>query len=167
VHNECIVADGGKALLLDYSGNLLAHGLPDMGVRWSLEGRETTPGETKLTAKLCPGCEAIVAVGEAVCPECGHAFPRALPREIEGMAAGAITVIDHEQIARLKAMPYREILSTARTFDDLKRIAAVRCYADGWVYRAARERGIGIPRRERGALLPPSIPTTASCGARR
>jgi hypothetical protein len=71
------------------------------------------------------------------------------------MAPGAITVIDHEQITRLKAMPYREILTTARTFEDLKRIAVARRYADGWVYRTARELGIAIPRRERGALLPP------------
>jgi hypothetical protein len=46
---------------------------------------------------------------------------------------------------------------------------AARRYADGWVYRTARELGIAIPRRERGALLrPPPIPTTApsSCAAR-
>jgi superfamily II DNA or RNA helicase len=158
--------DGSKALLLDYSGNLLAHGLPDMAVRWSLEGRDAAAPAPGGSPKLCPACEAIIAAGEAVCPECGHAFPRPLPREIEGMAPGAITVIDHEQIARLRQMPYAQVLASARTFDDLKRIAAVRCYADGWVYRAARERGIGIPRRERGTLLP-SIPTAASCGTWR
>jgi hypothetical protein len=60
-------------------------------------------------------------------------------------------------------MPYREILTTARTFDDLKRIAAARRYADGWVYRTAKELGIAIPRREQGALLrPPPIPTHGS-----
>jgi len=62
-------------------------------------------------------------------------------------------------------MPYREILTTARTFDDLKRIAAARLYADGWVYRTARELGIAIPRRERDALRPPIL-TPASCETR-
>jgi superfamily II DNA or RNA helicase len=159
-------ADGQPALLLDYSGNLLAHGLPDMKVAWSLAGRDAVPREPQEElVRLCPGCEAIVPLGVSACPACGHGFAEAPPREIAGMAPGAITAIDHEQITRLKAMPYREILTTARTFDDLKRIAAARRYADGWVYRTARELGIAIPRRERGALLPP-IPAPASCEAR-
>ena len=65
-------------------------------------------------------------------------------------------------------MPYAQVLASARTFDDLKRIAAARGYADGWVYRAAKELGIAIPCRERGALRPLPIPTVASsCEARR
>jgi hypothetical protein len=89
------------------------------------------------------------------------AFADAQPREIEGMAPGAITEIDHEAILRLREMPYAQVLANARTFDDLKRIAAVRAYADGWVYRAAKELDIPIPRRERGALLPP-VPAPGS-----
>jgi DNA repair protein RadD len=150
-------ADGRPALLLDYSGNLLAHGLPDMAVTWSLAGRDAVPREPREEelVRLCPGCEAIVPLGVSACPECGHAFVEAPPREIAGMAPGAITVIDHEAVLRLKAMPYAQVLASARTFDDLKRIAAVRGYADGWVYRAAKELGIAIPQRERGALRPP------------
>jgi superfamily II DNA or RNA helicase len=148
-------ADGQAALLLDYSGNLLVHGLPDMAVRWSLEGREEMPREPRELVKLCPGCEAVVPMAASACPECGHAFADAPPREIEGMAPGAITAIDHEAILRLREMPYAQVLASARTFDDLKRIAAVRGYADGWVYRAAKELGIAIPQRERGALRPP------------
>jgi DNA repair protein RadD len=146
-------ADGSAALLLDYSGNLLAHGLPDMGVRWSLEGRERTPGEAKEPAKLCPGCEAIVALGVAECPECGHVFFR-LGKEIAGIEPGVLGEIDHERIIRFKAMPYWQALATARTFDDLKLIALARSYAPGWVYHQARELGIVIPPREREALLP-------------
>lgn len=32
-------SDGGAALLLDYGGNLIEHGLPDTPVAWSLAGR--------------------------------------------------------------------------------------------------------------------------------
>ena len=160
-------ADGSAALLLDYSGNLLAHGLPDMAVRWSLEGREETPREPQRAGQAVPGLRGGRAAGVSACPECGHAFVDAQPREIEGMAPGAITEIDHEAILRLREMPYAQVLASARTFDDLKRIAAARAYADGWVYRAARELGIAIPRRERGALLPPPIPMPASYEARR
>jgi len=145
-------ADGSQALLLDYSGNLLEHGLPDMAVRWSLQGRETTPA-TKQTAKLCPDCEALVAVGVPVCPECGHVFPRPA-KPIVGLAPGAVIELDFEQILRLRDMPYWQVLASARTFDDLKMIALARRYADGWVYHQARERGIAIPRREREGLLP-------------
>jgi hypothetical protein len=144
-------ADGSQALLLDYSGNLLTHGLPDMGVRWSLQGREATPGKAEPPAKLCPGCEAIVPLGASPCPECGHVFFRP-GREIIGIDPGAMTPIDFAQVARLREMPYAEALASARTFDDLKLIAAARNYADGWVYRVARERGIAIPSRERRVL---------------
>ena len=90
----------------------------------------------------------------SACPEGGHVFFDP-PREIAGMAPGAITAIDHETVLRLKQMPYAQVLASARTFDDLKLIAAARGYVDGWVYRAAKELGIAIPYRERGALLRP------------
>jgi superfamily II DNA or RNA helicase len=163
-------ADGRPALLLDYSGNLLAHGLPDMAVRWSLEGRDAAPREPQEEelVRLCPGCAAIVPLGVSACPACGHGFAEAPLREIDGIEPGTLAEIDHERILRLKAMPYAQVLASARTFEDLKRIAAARQYADGWVYRTARELGIAIPRRERGALRPLPIPTVASsCEARR
>ena len=146
-------ADGSSALLLDYSGNLLKHGLPDMAVRWSLEGREKTPGEPQPLTKLCPGCEALVPAIVRECPECGHAFFQ-LGKEIEGIEPGAMTEIDFEQIVRLREMSYAQVLASARTFDDLKLIALARRYADGWVYHQARDLGIEIPRRERVALRP-------------
>ncbi len=148
-------ADGSKALLLDYSGNLLAHGLPDMAVRWSLEGRDAAQRELQELVKPCLACDALVPMAASTCPECGHVFTDAPPREIEGIAPGAITAIDHQRILQLKQMPYAQVLASARTFEDLKLIAATRLYADGWVYRAAKELGIAIPYRERGALLRP------------
>jgi superfamily II DNA or RNA helicase len=162
--------DGGKALLLDYSGNLLKHGLPDMAVRWSLEGRDRAgrdddePGDL---VRLCPGCEALVPARANPCPECGHEVER-VGREIEGIEPGEVCEIDHETVLRLKAMSYAEVLASVRTFDDLKRIAAARGYVPGWIYHAARELGIAIPRRERGALLPPMPargPAPATTGA--
>jgi hypothetical protein len=145
-------ADGSHALLLDYSGNLLDHGLPDRRVAWSLKGRERAPaGEG--TEKLCPNCEAIVAAGVSECPECGHVFVQR-GQEIMGLSPGDMTEIDFEQIARLRDLPYRQVLESARSFDDLKLIAAARRYADGWVYHAAKARGIAIPSRERSMLTP-------------
>ena len=146
-------ADGSAALLLDYSGNLLKHGLPDMAVRWSLQGREKPPVEAEPLTKLCPGCEALVPAIVRECPECGHAFFQ-LGKEIEGIEPGAMTEIDFEQIVRLREMSYAQVLASARTFDDLKLIALARSYADGWVYHQARDLGIKIPRRERVALRP-------------
>jgi DNA repair protein RadD len=145
-------ADGSSALLLDYSGNLLEHGLPDMAVRWSLEGRDATTA-AKTTAKLCPACEALVPVGVSPCPECGHVFFRPT-KPIVGLAPGAVIELDFEQILRLRDLPYWQVVASARTFDDLKMIALARRYAPGWVYIQARERRIAIPRREREVLLP-------------
>jgi superfamily II DNA or RNA helicase len=157
-------ADGSQALLLDYSGNLFKHGLPDMAVRWSLAGREKTPGEPQEQSKLCPGCEALLPLGVSACPECGHEFFQP-GKEIDGIEPGALAAIDHEAILRLREVPYAQVLARARTFSDLKIIAAARHYADGWVYRAAREVGIAIPQQERRVLLPLTVSTPSGISA--
>jgi DNA repair protein RadD len=57
-------------LVLDYGGNVLRHGPVD-AIR--IEKKDDVDGRPP--AKECPGCNALIATGFAVCPECGHKFP--------------------------------------------------------------------------------------------
>jgi DNA repair protein RadD len=67
-------------LVLDFAGNVLAHGPVD-----TLAERigSRTKGDGIAPAKECPGCAALLATGLAVCPTCGHAFPPPAPPKLE------------------------------------------------------------------------------------
>jgi len=58
-------------LVLDFGGNVLRHGPVDQ-VRIK-EQPDGNGGEAP--AKECPECQAIIATGYSVCPQCGHEFP--------------------------------------------------------------------------------------------
>jgi DNA repair protein RadD len=58
-------------LVLDFGGNVLRHGPVD-----EITIREPNgPGNGQAPAKECPGCQALIAAGYAICPLCGHVFP--------------------------------------------------------------------------------------------
>ena len=64
VKTDCIV--------LDFAGAALRHGSLEQAIRLEDEEREVGAG----TSKTCPECEALVPLGTASCPFCGHAWPR-------------------------------------------------------------------------------------------
>ncbi len=60
-----------NCLVLDFGGNVLRHGPVDQ-----IRVRETAGnGNGEAPAKECPQCQAVIAAGYAVCPECGYVFP--------------------------------------------------------------------------------------------
>jgi DNA repair protein RadD len=64
------VAEGKKdCLLLDFGGNVLRHG-PIDAVRPKAKGEGGTA-----PAKECPQCQALVAIGVLICPDCGWEWP--------------------------------------------------------------------------------------------
>jgi DNA repair protein RadD len=67
--------DGGRCFILDHVGNSLQLGMPDADRTWSLEDRVSGASGAALT-KVCPECDACVALGYVLCPECGHEFER-------------------------------------------------------------------------------------------
>ena len=64
VKTDCIV--------LDFAGAALRHGSLEQAIRLEDEEREVGAA----TSKTCPECEALVPLGTASCPFCGHAWPR-------------------------------------------------------------------------------------------
>jgi DNA repair protein RadD len=60
------------ALLLDFAGNVMRHGLLT-----SVKGvhKAATAETLPAPVKECPSCKALIATGTRECPECGHEFP--------------------------------------------------------------------------------------------
>jgi superfamily II DNA or RNA helicase len=138
-------ADGGEALLLDYSGNLVAHGLPDMPVAWSLAGRGgRTMDEQETRCRSCPACGAVLAPAVRTCAECGHELRRP-SSEIAGVDPGEL--VDEQGIARLRGMSYAKAVATAESFEHLKLIGRARGYKRGWAFKVAPELGIAISEK--------------------
>jgi len=64
----------GKAdcLVLDFGGNVMRHGPVD-AIRIREPGSN---GNGQPPAKECPQCRSVIAIGYAVCPDCGYEFPK-------------------------------------------------------------------------------------------
>lgn len=68
-------ADGGKAYIIDMSGNVMLHGLPDDAFDWSLEGRAVSDSGGKSDGVeppiICEECfQAVVKPVPDQCPHC-------------------------------------------------------------------------------------------------
>jgi len=78
--------DKADCLVLDYGENVIRHGPVD-AIRVGEKGK----GDGSPPAKQCPDCDALIATGYAVCPECGHVFPA---RELKhGNAASEASIL--------------------------------------------------------------------------
>jgi len=58
-------------LVLDFGGNVLRHGPVD-ALRLAAQDDR---GEGEAPAKECPQCQAVIAAGFSICPQCGYQFP--------------------------------------------------------------------------------------------
>ena len=134
-------ADGGRAVVLDYGGNLFRHGLPTMEPRWSLDGPGQAAGEPPV--KTCPACGAAMALAERVCPACGHSLPVPAGGLDEDLT-GALRLIDEQMIAWRWPASARtaRCWRWRRTREHLQMIAAHKGYKRGWVWHTARELGL-------------------------
>lgn len=126
-----------EALILDHSGNVLRHGLPDDERAWSLEAKRRKAKDETLTAvKLCPKCFAAVRATAQRC-QCGHTFI-VQPRELAHVD-GELAEVD---IAALRRARARE-QSGARTLDELIRLGVSRGYRNpaAWARHIISARG--------------------------
>jgi len=73
-----------NCLVLDYGGNVLRHGPVDQ-VRID---DKPTGGNGEAPAKECPECNALIATGYAVCPDCGYEFPPPERNKHDAKASG-------------------------------------------------------------------------------
>lgn len=73
-----------NCLVLDFGGNVLRHGPVD-GIKTTTVDR----GDGAAPAKECPECQALIAAGFAVCPQCGYEFPPPERQKHEAKASEA------------------------------------------------------------------------------
>jgi DNA repair protein RadD len=133
--------DKTRAIILDHSGNVFKHGLPDLAHAWSLDGRPKQRG--KDLVRRCPECGALISIAVRTCPECGADLRR--PKIVPVAAPDPLIELDpataHERW--LVTGSFQSVTRWAG--DDVTRLHAVaraRGYKAGWVYmrlKAQRE----------------------------
>jgi superfamily II DNA or RNA helicase len=135
-------ADGKPdAIILDHSGAVFKHGLPEDDVKWTLNpGRhaESQSHAARLRHEAaglieCTQCTAL-RLGGKPCPACGF-LPRRPARDVS-TAAGDLALV---QAGRAKAPEYDRAMRS-RWHGMLAFIARERGYARGWVAHKFREK---------------------------
>ncbi len=86
-----------NCLVLDFGGNVLRHGPVD---QIQVVTRDRGNGEAP--AKECPECQAVIAAGYSVCPQCGYEFPPPERQKHEakaseaGILSGQVTDVEYD-----------------------------------------------------------------------
>ena len=140
---RCLRTYPGKdrAVILDFVGNVLRHGLPDDDREWTLDGRkqgrvaDSEPAVQRM--RTCMSCYAMNPVWRQTCEQCGAAFEarRAPPKETEG----ELVEITEEQKEQMRRQARSEV-ARARTREELTAVAKARGYAPGWVHTMMKVR---------------------------
>ena len=134
-----------KALIFDFAGNCMAHGLPDDPRDWSLEiegGRERS--KTPAMAKRCKECGACERHRR---PRLRHIGADLVTREERAEIAMRLREAESAALMQeIRAMPYRARLRWADGDEQKLRTVAHACnYRRGWIYHVL------VAHRERAA----------------
>jgi superfamily II DNA or RNA helicase len=126
------------AIINDHVGNTLRHGRPTDPREWTLEGRPKgkRSASDALPIKVCDHCFSAIPAASPTCPECGHVFPQAAPREL-AIVEGDLQELPAAVIARRK----RTQVAEARTREELEAIRLERGYSRGWTDHILKARG--------------------------
>jgi superfamily II DNA or RNA helicase len=125
------------ATIIDHVGNVGSmragewverHGFAEDVREWSLEGRVKRAKGASVS--LCENCFAIMPIGARECSECGWQRPEKQARFDESTSDVELKQVDVE---RAKAALNRSIKS-ARSLEDLQKIARKQGYAQGWAW---------------------------------
>lgn len=134
---------GRKCFVLDHAGLVFRHGLADEEREWTLDGVTKKKGKKKNEEKpvpiaQCPKC-FLVHDPAPTCPACGHVY-EARARNLNEVE-GDLAEVTEEVAEQLRRNRRREVAS-ARTMDELNKIAAQRGYKPGWAKQvfSARQR---------------------------
>lgn len=136
---------GDRCFVLDHCGLTFKHGFADDVREWSLDGIKKKKGKKKdepeAPVAQCPKCW-LVHQPAPTCPACGHVYEVKV-RRLEHVD-GELAEITAEMAAQMKRNRLSEVAS-AKTLEELEKIAAQRGYSRGWAQHLynARQR----PRR--------------------
>jgi len=128
-----------RALVLDFAGNSLRHGLPDDSRIWSLKSRPRRERPaSSASVRRCGECGAVNPANARECLACGADVLTALERAEVAMKLRA------EETARLgeqlRSMTYAQRIAWAGANEVRLRTVAAACgYKRGWVFRRMQE----------------------------
>jgi DNA repair protein RadD len=134
------------AIVLDHSGAVFHHGLPEDSVEWSLDPdrcaespthqKRQSTRESKLIE--CTQCSAL-RVGGKPCPNCG--FMPKHPAQYVAHREGDLGLVVNGKV-RSGPMTTEQQLQFHR---ELRGFAALRGYKDAWAYYKCKEKGFSPP----------------------
>jgi DNA repair protein RadD len=117
-----------NCLVLDFGGNVLRHGPVDAIRIQAAFGN----GNGKAPAKECPSCQSLIASGYAICPDCGHEFPRRERASHDAKASSAGILSDEVTINEYPVQDVYYSVHTKRDApDDAPKTMRVE-YRIGW-----------------------------------
>lgn len=91
-----------RALILDFVGNVVRHGLPDAQRVWCLDRSKQRNGSSDPpTVKVCPECTYVYERYLPACPDCGF-IPVPIARTSPEFVDGDITELDDATLARMR-----------------------------------------------------------------
>jgi DNA repair protein RadD len=96
-----------NCLVLDFGGNVLRHGPVDQ-----IRVKERPLGVGEAPVKECPECNALIAAGYAVCPECDYEFP---PPEKQTHDAKASTTAVLSGQVTIETFPVHDVMFSVHT----------------------------------------------------
>lgn len=129
-----------EAVILDHVGNWRRHGFPDDPREWTLEGTKAgrkAANDNGPAIKQCDKCFTVYRPAPC-CPACGFA-PVVKDRKIE-QVEGTLGKITPEMKAAA-ALERKQMVSGARTREQLLEVANRLGYHHGWVDRIITARG--------------------------
>lgn len=97
--------EGERALLIDLSGVVIEHGLPEEERDFSLDGIKRRPKKDREWLRQCQGCGAVVkgAASGPECARCGDPWPAPPPTKIAQVKLQAYSAGSHATRAQRRA----------------------------------------------------------------
>lgn len=128
-----------RALILDFAGNSLRHGLPDDDRIWSLKSKPRRERPTSAASvRRCSECGAVNPANARECLECGASLLTALERAEVAIRLRAEAAA--RQADEIRGMTYAQRIAWAGTNEVRLRIVAAACgYKRGWIFRRRQE----------------------------
>lgn len=125
-----------RSIVLDHVGNWVIHGLPHWEREWTLKGTYRPRGykidkeDNGPIVTQCEECFSVFDAKQKACPECGHLRPIRAAKEVK-VIDGELQEVDKEN-ALLRKRNERREQGSAKTLEELKRLAIERGYKPGW-----------------------------------
>jgi DNA repair protein RadD len=131
-----------KALILDFAGNTVRHGMPDASRQWSLDAkpRQKRRPTAAQVPRRCPECRVLNRAGAHACSECGSDLRTpGERREVEMRLRETRRAEAREKLLQ-RSMKDR-LRWAGKDERRLHFVAEISGYKPGWVYYKLRELG--------------------------